>query len=459
LTSKQTIGEGEDAVTYEAGPYIVTGEGTIAKIGTSAADGSDFASQISAIEGKVATLESAVANQAAQDTTHTNDIAQIKSTSTTNAQSISTVSETVNQHSDKLATIENNAQVNKIEIIKVGNTALEIDADDKSVNIDLSNYALKSDLDSKLESKDLTDYAKIVDVVSVTDFNSYKEEITEAISSIPKFDIEVVNELPTENISESTVYLVKDSDDLDGNMYTEYIYVNGWEILGEQKFDLSGYSTTEEMNAAITTAINNHAASYYTSDQIDTKLNDYLKSEIAESTYVKVVEGSRLITEAEGTAIATATSDIKNLTNIVEKISVTDISSNVSNGIGLTKSDEGVIGISVNSSDLASSLVGSDEPGLVSGISIKLGQDIKSGEETVIAANDTVQTAIETIYNRLTEVSNNKITSIEGDDYIIVTDISNTVKNISLDLKQVASDIVDNSSSLKVNSDGKLVLL
>ena len=56
--------------------------------------------------------------------------------------------------------------------------------------------------------------------------------------------ITIVNELPTEDISTSTLYLVKDTD-AQSNIYTEYLYVNGsWEIIGSQSLDLTGYIKT-----------------------------------------------------------------------------------------------------------------------------------------------------------------------------------------------------------------------
>lgn len=51
----------------------------------------------------------------------------------------------------KLNGIESGAQVNKIEIVKVNNTALAIGAD-KSVNIDLSKYVLTSDYNDDMQS-------------------------------------------------------------------------------------------------------------------------------------------------------------------------------------------------------------------------------------------------------------------------------------------------------------------
>lgn len=70
-----------------------------------------------------------------------------------------------------------------------------------------------------------------------------KSEVNSQISSIPKFAIAVVTDLPTSNISNTTIYLKKTGDDTQ-NLYTEYIYVNSkWEQLGTQKLDLSGYLT------------------------------------------------------------------------------------------------------------------------------------------------------------------------------------------------------------------------
>ncbi len=80
---------------------------------------------------------------------------------------------------------------------------------------------------------DLVEYYKKTETYS-------QAEIDSRISAIPKFDIKVVAELPTTNISESTVYLVP-SDGKDQNIYVEYIYVdNKWEKLGEQSLGSGG---------------------------------------------------------------------------------------------------------------------------------------------------------------------------------------------------------------------------
>lgn len=91
----------------------------------------------------------------------------------------------------------------------------------KAVN-DLENYYLKSDTYSK-------------------------EEINQRISEIPKLSIQVVDELPTENISSDTIYLLKSGDE-ESNLYTEYIYTNNvWEELGSQDVDLTGYVQEKQL--------------------------------------------------------------------------------------------------------------------------------------------------------------------------------------------------------------------
>ena len=106
------------------------------------------------------------------------------------------------------------------------------------------NYALKSEL---------PDVSAFI-TKSVNDLVNYytKTEVDNKISTIPKFSIKVVDILPFDSISTTTIYLLKTPSGTNGDLYTEYIYVDGaWESLGTQTVDLSGYVTTEALNAAI----------------------------------------------------------------------------------------------------------------------------------------------------------------------------------------------------------------
>jgi Fe2+ transport system protein FeoA len=85
---------------------------------------------------------------------------------------------------------------------------------------------------------------------------SLKEYVDALISSIPKFNIEVVSELPTgKNVSFTTVYLLR-GDGGTGNLYEEYICVQPpglsgavWEKLGTANVDLAGYAKTSDLTS------------------------------------------------------------------------------------------------------------------------------------------------------------------------------------------------------------------
>lgn len=64
------------------------------------------------------------------------------------------------------------------------------------------------------------------------------DDLQDLVSLIPKFGVSVVQNLPTQDISDTTIYLVP-SDGTTGNLYTEYIHVDGnWEILGQANVQL-----------------------------------------------------------------------------------------------------------------------------------------------------------------------------------------------------------------------------
>lgn len=121
-----------------------------------------------------------------------------------------------NTEKDKLATIEASAQENKIESITVGTNVIPIVG--KNVTIDTMPAA----------------------------------DIKALLQRIPKFDIQVVTELPTQDISASTIYLHKNPSEQNQNLYTEYVYVNNaWEQLGAQTVDLTNYALKSEVKTKL----------------------------------------------------------------------------------------------------------------------------------------------------------------------------------------------------------------
>ena len=73
-----------------------------------------------------------------------------------------------------------------------------------------------------------------------------QDEVKALIDAITTLNIEVVTELPTENISATTIYL-KGSETTGTNDYEEWIYTNNdWELIGTTAVDLSNYYNKTE---------------------------------------------------------------------------------------------------------------------------------------------------------------------------------------------------------------------
>lgn len=103
-------------------------------------------------------------------------------------------------------------------------------------------------------------------LVKVSDLSNYytksdtysKGEVDALVSTIPKFDIKVVDQRPETDISTTTIYLVR-SGGSSPDMYDEYIYVNGaWEKLGTQSIgeivdvqDADGNSLVNQNHVAV----------------------------------------------------------------------------------------------------------------------------------------------------------------------------------------------------------------
>lgn len=74
-------------------------------------------------------------------------------------------------------------------------------------------------------------------------------EVDEIVGKLNRLTTEIVTELPTENISTTTIYLVKVDET---NNYTQHMYIGGqWADLGSTTIDLSGYVSTQQLTTAL----------------------------------------------------------------------------------------------------------------------------------------------------------------------------------------------------------------
>lgn len=184
-----------------------------------------------------------------------------------------------------------------------------------------------------------------------------KEEVDGKISAIPKFAIVVVDVLPVDDISNTTIYLLKEETS-GTNKCSEWVYINGvWEKLGDMDIDLSGYLaktgdgssltetfaqsatlsniTTGEKHStifgkiakAIATLIS-HVTTAATASvlghvKVDTAMSSTSTNPV-QNKVINMAMSGKLSTSGDGSNITAAYTEAVNLTNITtgEKLSV-----------------------------------------------------------------------------------------------------------------------------------------
>lgn len=129
--------------------------------------------------------------------------------------------------------------------------------------LDTSAFYDKEEVDAKLSTKaDITDIPVnlsafnndsdfITNTVSnlvnyYTKSDTYTQaEVNQLVSNINKLTSKIVDELPTTDISPSTIYLIKQPD---SNVYMQYMYIdNGFAELGSTQMDLTDYVTSQKL--------------------------------------------------------------------------------------------------------------------------------------------------------------------------------------------------------------------
>ena len=237
-----------DTATVTAYVIAATGaSGTLNKLASTTVSG-DVTADIQALQGEIANIKNGTTVVgAATKATQDGDGKVISEEYAKKA--------TVDTMATKLGTIAEGAQVNVIEGVAAKTDDggfVDLAIVEKKVQLDLSNFATKAD-----------------------------------VSAIPKFAIAVVTDLPTENISESTIYL-KAHEHGTGDSYDEYIYTAGkWEKIGNTDVDLSGYlksadaattyltktdaTTTYATKTDVTNVTTNLTTNYVTNEALEKK--------------------------------------------------------------------------------------------------------------------------------------------------------------------------------------------
>lgn len=122
---------------------------------------------------------------------------------------------------------------------KINGVTLDGDLATEDLNIIIPKLVSELQNDAGYITKDVNDLVSYYD----------KTEVDNMISTIPKFSIKVVDELPTEDVSPTTIYLLRvDGDD----HFQEWVYIDGeWDKLGDGNIDLSDYATYEYVDGKL----------------------------------------------------------------------------------------------------------------------------------------------------------------------------------------------------------------
>ncbi len=199
---------------------------------------------------------------------------------------------------------------------------------------------------SELKSKDTSIESEIADL------KAKDSDLESAISSIPKFAISVVDALPTSDISDTTVYLVKTSETETGNLYTEYIHVKDtWEQLGTQTLDLSNYYQKNEVDTLVSDNVETlKSKDTELANSIATKLStDDAKATYATITSLENTDKNIVALQNKDTEIESTLATKMATTDADAKYATIDNLKTATDDISTLKSDN-----TTNKSDIAS---------------------------------------------------------------------------------------------------------
>lgn len=430
VTEEQTIGD----VTYGKGPYIVTGEGTISKLGTTSASG-DLAGDVETLKSDVADLEKALENKVSTE----GYIAYSQEEKT------------------KLANIADGAQVNVIEKIIFNGEEVVVNSQDKSVSLTTPADVVRG----------LKDGENILSLDAATgklgttlNLEYYTDENNVPYIRLRGINGQIGDAINATNFIKdgmlSSVDIVKDPEGKTGT-FIEMTFNTDAGITDPVYVDVSDVFTAYTAGDGIDIDSNVVKVKVYESDKYLTVDVDGIKSKGIDEAITNAKNA--IVGKTDDAADALTIYGAKKYAdNAVANIAVKSIDTTATSGIAL-ENNNGAVKVTVNNDTLASALVGATgEVGPVSGISVKLGQAIVDGDVTVISETTSVTEAIQNLSGKIQTAIAGGITAIDGGEYITVGGTA-TSKTLAVNVAKIGTYMADNTSALKVDSTtGKLTL-
>lgn len=460
----------EETEDGKAGLYVITGAGSIERLGTTTATG-DIAGDVAQLQTDVDTLEGAI--DAVDKKVDAIDLTPYAKTADVNDALDKKVSTEgyiayTQEEKDKLAIVQENV----IEQIIYNDEVLTVDKQTKSVSIKSPEIKVKGIADGE-RIISLDENGKLGTTVGITYYANTEGETPVYEIRLTGKDGEVISKIDAKSFVKdgmlTSAELKKNPADQPEGTYlvltwnTEAgvsepmyvpvtdlidVYTAGDGIAIENKVVTAKVKSNDEFIEVTAEGI----ASKGISTAILTAKNEVIGSS-DDTSAALTLQGVKKYAES---LVNTHTSDV---IDVLAAYKVKDIDTTASNGVSLSTTEAGVVKTNVDVVELGASLVGATgEVGSVSGLSVKLGQAITDGAENpteIISSTTSVQAAIQTLAGQIQAAVAGGITGIDGGEYITVGGTA-TNKKLTLDVAKIGQALVDNSSALKVDSDNKL---
>lgn len=515
LATEETLGQtvyvSTETESGKAGLYVITGAGLVERLGTTTATG-DPTKDINALKAEITTLKGGAEVEGSIDQKVADAIEAIDFEPYATTENVNKALENYvakegyvaysQEEKNKLAGIAEGAQVNVIEKVIFNGQEIEVDAQTKSVTLTTPLDVVRGLADGEkfLSLDEAT--GKLGATVGLTYY-------TDTTGETPVYEIrltgkggEVISTIDAKSFVKdgmlNTVELVSNPADQPAGTYLVFtwnteagvsepmfvpvtdlidVYTAGDGISIDNKVIKAQVKSGDSYIEVTTEGI----ASKGIDNAILVAKNAVVGAETDTEAAVTVYGAKKYaanLVSAHESAMTTALSNkadkdafdtfVSETNETLSGIKVTDVDVTEVSGIKLTKSEAGVIGVSVSTDTLVNNLVGATGVvGPVSGTTIKLGEDIvieekvegsETPQQVVIGqAGSSVQSAIKTLAGKIETAIAGGITAIDGGEYITVGG-SSTSKTLALNVAKIGTYLVDNSSALKVNADGKITL-
>ena len=303
-----------------------------------------------------------------------------------------------------------------------------------------------AELDKKANVEDVYTKQQVDEAIAAVDH--LQRKIVASYTAITEF----INTNGAEEASKYIFMVPEEDTTADGNLYEEYIVIDGIiEVIGKWATDLSDYVTETELEEELknyidSNVLDNKLAEYVTAKSLETELNNYVdeqalnttledfvqKTELEEyatknelDSKVDVVEGSRLVTEEE-------VEKWNNFENFIKSVDTTDFLVNSESQLLLNKEANSTIGKLNSSIENHKTVL----EGLVSKVeanenSIKtLNLNIETINNSIINLNTKYDTAQENINSLNTLVG--KIETAVNNNKTAIENLNSTLNNYVL---------------------------